>query len=74
MDHVAAVLDMAPIRVYEVASFYSMFNLQPVGRYLIQICRTTPCWLRGADELSRDLQEQARRRPQGSDRRRQVHA
>ncbi len=53
MDHVAAVLDMAPIRVYEVASFYSMLNLQPVGRYLIQICRTTPCWLRGADELSR---------------------
>jgi NADH-quinone oxidoreductase E subunit len=52
MDHVAAVLDMAPIRVYEVASFYSMLNLQPVGRYLIQICRTTPCWLRGADDLS----------------------
>jgi NADH-quinone oxidoreductase E subunit len=52
MDHVAGVLDMAPIRVYEVASFYSMLNLQPVGRNLIQICRTTPCWLRGADELS----------------------
>jgi NADH-quinone oxidoreductase E subunit len=52
MDQVAAVLDMAPIRVYEVASFYSMLNPQPVGRYLIQICRTTPCWLRGADDLS----------------------
>ena len=52
MDHVAAVLDMAPIRVYEVASFYSMLNLQPVGQNLIQICRTTPCWLRGADDLS----------------------
>jgi NADH-quinone oxidoreductase E subunit len=52
MDHVAGILDMAPIRVYEVASFYSMLNLQPVGRNLIQICRTTPCWLRGADELS----------------------
>jgi NADH-quinone oxidoreductase subunit E len=52
MDHVAEVLEMAPIRVYEVASFYSMFNLKPVGRYLIQVCRTTPCWLRGSDELT----------------------
>jgi NADH-quinone oxidoreductase subunit E len=52
MDHVAAVLEMAPIRVYEVASFYSMFNLKPVGRYLIQVCRTTPCWLRGSDDLT----------------------
>jgi NADH-quinone oxidoreductase E subunit len=53
MDHVAEVLDMAPIRVYEVATFYSMFNLQPVGRHHIQLCRTTPCWLRGADDLSK---------------------
>lgn len=52
MDHVAETLDMAPIRVYEVATFYSMFNLKPVGRHLIQICRTTPCWLRGADKLT----------------------
>jgi NADH-quinone oxidoreductase E subunit len=52
MDYVAATLDMAPIRVYEVASFYTMFNLKPVGRHLVQICRTTPCWLRGADKLS----------------------
>lgn len=52
MDHVAAVLDMAPIRVYEVASFYTMFNLKPVGTHLVQVCRTTPCWLRGADELT----------------------
>jgi NADH-quinone oxidoreductase subunit E len=52
MDHVAETLDMAPIRVYEVATFYSMFNLQPVGRHLIQVCRTTPCWLRGADKLT----------------------
>jgi NADH-quinone oxidoreductase E subunit len=56
MDHVAEVLDMAPIRVYEVATFYSMFNLQPVGRHHIQICRTTPCWLRGADDLSKTCQ------------------
>jgi len=56
MDHVAEVLEMAPIRVYEVATFYSMFNLQPVGRHHIQLCRTTPCWLRGADDLSKMCQ------------------
>jgi NADH-quinone oxidoreductase E subunit len=52
MDHVAATLDMAPIRVYEVATFYTMFNTRPVGKHLVQVCRTTPCWLRGADELT----------------------
>ena len=52
MDHVAEILGMAPIRVYEVATFYTMFNLRPVGRYHLQVCRTTPCWLRGADELT----------------------
>ena len=52
MDHVAEILEMAPIRVYEVATFYSMFNLKPVGQHLIQICRTTPCWLRGSDRLT----------------------
>ena len=52
MDYVAQVLDMAPIRVYEVATFYSMFNLKPVGRHLVQVCRTTPCWLRGSDKLT----------------------
>jgi NADH-quinone oxidoreductase E subunit len=51
MDHVAAVLEMAPIRVYEVATFYTMFNLRPVGRYLLQACTTTPCWLRGSDAV-----------------------
>jgi NADH-quinone oxidoreductase E subunit len=49
MDHVAEVLDMAPIRVYEVATFYSMFNLKPVGKHHVQVCTTTPCWLRGSD-------------------------
>ena len=51
MDHVAQMLGMAPIRVYEVATFYTMFNLRPVGRYLLQACTTTPCWLRGSDEV-----------------------
>ncbi|HXQ42192.1 MAG TPA: NADH-quinone oxidoreductase subunit NuoE [Candidatus Udaeobacter sp.] len=52
MDYVADTLAMAPIRIYEVATFYSMFNLKPVGRNLLQVCRTTPCWLRGADKLT----------------------
>jgi len=52
MDVVAGMLDMAPIRVYEVATFYTMYNLKPVGKHLIQVCRTTPCWLRGSDALT----------------------
>ncbi|MGE0719831.1 MAG: NADH-quinone oxidoreductase subunit NuoE [Alphaproteobacteria bacterium] len=51
MDHVAAKLRMAPIRVYEVATFYTMFNLKPVGKYFLQACTTTPCWLRGSDAV-----------------------
>ena len=53
IEYVADYLDMAPIRVHEVATFYSMFNLEPVGKYFIQICRTTPCWLCGSDDLTR---------------------
>ena len=51
MDYIAELLAMAPIRVYEVATFYTMFNLRPVGRYLLQACTTTPCWLRGSDAV-----------------------
>ncbi len=51
MDCVAAMLGMPPMRVYEVASFYSMYNLRPVGKYFVQICTTTPCWLRGSDGI-----------------------
>jgi NADH-quinone oxidoreductase E subunit len=51
MDFVAHMLDMATIRVYEVATFYTMFNLRPVGRYLLQACTTTPCWLRGSEAV-----------------------
>ena len=51
MDHVALMLGMPPIRVYEVATFYTMFNLRPVGRFLLQACTTTPCWLRGSDAV-----------------------
>ena len=51
MDAVAERLSMPPIRVYEVATFYLMFNTRPVGRYHLQLCTTTPCWLRGSDEV-----------------------
>lgn len=57
IEYVADMLKMAPIRVHEVASFYTMFNLKPVGKHLIQVCRTTPCWLRGAADLTRACQE-----------------
>ena len=49
MELVAHRLEMAPIRVYEVATFYLMFNTKPVGTYHLQVCTTTPCWLRGSD-------------------------
>jgi NADH-quinone oxidoreductase subunit E len=52
MDAVAARLGMAPIRVYEVATFYFMFNTKPIGKYHLQVCTTTPCWLRGSDEVT----------------------
>lgn len=52
MDVIATMLKMPYIRVYEVATFYSMINLAPVGKHFIQICRTTPCWLRGSDEVT----------------------
>ncbi len=51
MDAVAARLAMPPIRVYEVATFYLMFNTTPVGKYHLQLCTTTPCWLRGSDDV-----------------------
>lgn len=57
IEYVASYLGMPKIRVLEVASFYSMFNLEPVGRNFIQLCRTTPCWLRGSDDLRAAAQE-----------------
>ncbi len=51
MDYVAGLLRMQTIEVYEVASFYSMFNLKPVGKCLIEVCHTGPCWLSGSDGL-----------------------
>jgi NADH-quinone oxidoreductase E subunit len=51
MDTIAEMLGMPYIRVYEVASFYSMYNLAPVGTHFVQVCTTTPCWLRGSDQV-----------------------
>jgi NADH-quinone oxidoreductase subunit E len=51
LRYVADMLGLAYIRVYEIATFYTMFNLAPVGRYYVQVCGTTPCWLRGADAI-----------------------
>lgn len=56
IEHVAEVLGMARIRVLEVATFYTMFNLEPVGKYHVQLCGTTPCMLRGSDELRKVCQ------------------
>lgn len=51
MDYVASLLKIEPIEVYEVATFYSMYNLKPVGRYVFEVCQTGPCMLRGSDEI-----------------------
>ncbi|RYD53485.1 MAG: NAD(P)H-dependent oxidoreductase subunit E [Sphingobacteriales bacterium] len=51
MDYVASLLGLSPIEVYEVASFYTMFHLKPIGKYVLEICHTGPCMLRGSDQL-----------------------
>ena len=51
MDYVASLLSIEPIEVYEVASFYSMYNLKPVGKYLFEVCQTGPCMLNGSDNI-----------------------
>lgn len=57
MDYVASLLKIRPIEVYEVASFYSMYNLKPVGKCLIEVCQTGPCWLRGSDDIVEHLEK-----------------
>jgi NADH-quinone oxidoreductase subunit E len=51
MDYVAELLQLKPIEVYEVATFYSMYNLKPVGKYMFEVCQTGPCMLRGSDDI-----------------------
>ncbi|MGX9965399.1 complex I 24 kDa subunit family protein [Roseomonas sp. F4] len=59
MDVIADRLGMAPIRVYEVATFYFMFNMKPIGRHHLQLCGTTPCMLRGSDDVMRACHDAA---------------
>jgi NADH-quinone oxidoreductase subunit E len=59
MDVIADRLGIAPIRVYEVATFYFMFNMKPIGRFHLQLCGTTPCMLRGSDDVMRACHDAA---------------
>ena len=51
MDYVAELLNILPIEVYEVATFYSMYNMKPVGKYVLEVCRTGPCMINGSDQI-----------------------
>jgi NADH-quinone oxidoreductase subunit E len=57
MDYVASLLKILPIEVYEVATFYSMYNLKPVGRYMFEVCQTGPCMLNGSDDIIKYIEE-----------------
>jgi NADH-quinone oxidoreductase subunit E len=63
MDYVASLLKIEPIEVYEVASFYSMFNLKPVGKYVFEVCQTGPCMVQGSDNIIAYIREQLGIRP-----------
>ena len=60
IEHVATYLSEPFMRAYEVATFYTMFNLKPVGKYHIQLCGTTPCWLMGSDEVMKACEQHAK--------------
>lgn len=57
MDYVASLLNILPIEVYEVATFYSMYNMKPVGKYVLEVCQTGPCMLNGSDNIINYIQE-----------------
>lgn len=57
MDYVATLLHLQPIEVYEVASFYSMFNLKPAGKCVLEVCRTSSCWLMGAEDVVKHIEK-----------------
>ena len=57
MDYVASILKIEPIEVYEVASFYSMYNLSPVGKYMFEVCQTGPCMINGSDNIIAYIKE-----------------
>jgi NADH-quinone oxidoreductase subunit E len=57
MDYVASLLNLKPIEVYEVATFYSMYNLKPVGKYMFEVCQTGPCMINGSDDIVKYIYE-----------------
>lgn len=63
MDYVASLLDLKPIEVYEVATFYSMYNLKPVGKYMFEVCQTGPCMLNGSDDIIKYIYDKLGIRP-----------
>lgn len=63
MDYVAELLQIEPIEVYEVATFYSMYNLKPVGKYMFEVCQTGPCMLRGSDDIITYIKEKLNIKP-----------
>ena len=63
MDYVASLLNIDPIEVYEVATFYSMYNLKPVGKFLFEVCQTGPCMLNGSDDIIKYIGEKLNIKP-----------
>jgi len=63
LDHVAELLSITPVEVYEVASFYTMFNLNKVGKYVLEVCQTGPCMLRGSDKIIEHIQKKLNIKP-----------
>lgn len=63
MDYVAKLLQIDPIEVYEVATFYSMYNLKPVGKYMFEVCQTGPCMLNGSDDIIKYIGEKLNIKP-----------
>jgi NADH-quinone oxidoreductase subunit E len=63
MDYVASLLHIEPIEVYEVATFYSMYNLKPVGKYLFEVCQTGPCMLNGSDDIIKYIDDKLSVKP-----------
>jgi NADH-quinone oxidoreductase subunit E len=63
MDYVAEILNITPIEVYEVATFYSMYNTKPVGKYLFEVCQTGPCMINGCDDIIKYIGEKLNIKP-----------
>ena len=63
MDYVASLLKIEPIEVYEVATFYSMYNLKPVGKYMFEVCQTGPCMLNGSDDIIKHIGDKLKIKP-----------